>query len=421
VAEYAGIEPALERASRLLREGRDVVEGRVERAVAPVWCTVRRWDGFLGALDDAALAACEARGLAACIQGLPGAPPSLIAFCSEVTEASRLPALVTDGSPAALESDPLLRSVNERKRGQLAALLAACAPLAARASRIVDVGAGRGHLTRMAAQRFARETVGVERDAARAARAAVLADRDGVQGVRFVAMDALAAPLALAWDDLALGLHACGEVGDRLLVEARAAGCDVALVPCCLQKITTASRAPLSSRARTDELVFLRETLGLGNLGPGREGLTAPHVAAAAREARWGLRLLLSARGVEVAPGEEMRGINRRRALRGLHQLAQAALAARGLPPATPQELQRCGDEAARQYALVRRWSLPRGMLGRLVETTIALDRARFLEEHGWDVRVGELFSSSRSPRNIAILGRAPDALREGGRGAGLR
>src|SRR6185503_11099354 len=109
------------------------------------------------------------------------------------------------------------------------------------------------------------------------------------------------------------------------------------------------------------------------------------------------LRLLLRRRAHDVAPGEEMRGINRRRARAGLDDLARRALQARGLAPARPDELAACEEEAARRYAIVRRLSLPRSMVGRLLEVAIVLDRAAFLEEQGYDVRVGTLFDDEVS------------------------
>ena len=59
----------------------------------------------------------------------------------------------------------------------------------------------------------------------------------------FVTVDARDA-LQFAEHDLAIGLHACGELGDRLVEAAARAGCDLALVSCCLQKISTPTRQP---------------------------------------------------------------------------------------------------------------------------------------------------------------------------------
>jgi hypothetical protein len=44
-------------------------------------------------------------------------------------------------------------------------------------------------------------------------------------------------------------------------------------------------------------------------------------------------------------------------------------------------------------------------MLGRPLEIFLALDRALYLQRHGYDTRVVELFPAAYSPRNIAVLG----------------
>jgi SAM-dependent methyltransferase len=295
--------------------------------------------------------------------------------------------------------------VSARKRRQLPALLGAVTAMAEHAARIVDVGAGSGHFTRLAADLFAREAVGIERDPGRVAAAVARAAELGAGAgrARFVSVDACREGLTFAADDLAVGLHACGELGDRLVLAAAAAGCDVALVSCCLQKITGPARAPLSRAAAG--LTLRRETLGLANLTPRPLGVEASLEATiAAREARYALHRLLRARGVEVVAGEEMRGINRRRAHAGLAALAGQALALRGLAPASEEEIRRHEVDARERYGRMRRLSLPRNMLARLVEVAVVLDRAAALEESGQRAQVVTLFDGAVSPRNIALF-----------------
>jgi SAM-dependent methyltransferase len=349
------------------------------------------------------VARCESLGLPAS-PDVRDAPASLLAVCEEVRACTAVPRLLPETT-----APEVLDAVGARKRWQIQALLDAASELCRDASRIVEVGAGRGHLTRVAAHRFEREALGIERDAGRVARAIELAARHGVGAARFVAADALAGDLPLAAGDLALGLHACGEIGDHLVVGAARAGCHLALVACCAQKMRAKDRAPLSSTAAGRRVPASRQTLGLANLGGGAHGIEAPVAASmAAREARWSLRWLLAERGVQTMPGEEMRGVNRRRARGGLEVLVRLALEARRLPPATVAELARCRLEGRREFALVRRLALPRNMLGRALEVFLMLDRAQHLVERGYRVRAGELFATSRSPRNLAVVARAP-------------
>jgi SAM-dependent methyltransferase len=385
---------------------RDILDGRVDDVEPRAWCVERGWVEFLLALGDDDLRRCEAEGFAACAPDLACVPASLGALADAVRARTQLPALATArrAPPASA-----LRSVSERKQEQLAALLGAVGPMAARAARIVDVGAGEGHFTRLAAELFDREALGIERDEARVAsanaraeeRALALDARGNV--ARFVAFDACREPLVLAREDLAVGLHACGEVGDRLISAAAEAGCEVALVSCCLQKIAGPERAPLSRAARG--LTLRKDTLGLTNLTAQPRGIEASIEATIeARQVRYALLGLLRARGVVLAPGEEMRGINRRRARAGLRDVAERALAQRGLAPPTDAEVAHHVAEAGRSYAVIRRLALPRSMLARLVEIAVVLDRAAALAESGARITVATFVERAATPRNIVIL-----------------
>ena len=397
---------ALDRALHTLLPVHDILDGRVDDVDPPAWCADRGWVDFLLALDDEELGRCEAEGLLERAPELTGAPASLVALAAGVRASTQLPRL--DGDHRAAPPSAL-RSVSERKREQLAALLGAVGSMAARAARIVDVGAGEGHFTRLAAELFDREALGIERDEVRVASATARAESraNEIAGAgsvaRFVAFDACREPLGFARDDLAVGLHACGEVGDRLITAAAEARCEVALVSCCLQKITGPARAPLSRAAVG--LTLRKDTLGLTNLTAQPRGVEATIDATMeARQVRFALLRLLRARGVPLRPGEELRGINRRRAHRGLRDVAERALAQRGLPSPTDAEIAHHAEESRRLYGVIRRLSLPRSMLARLVEIAVVLDRAAALAETGARITVATFVERAVTPRNIVIL-----------------
>jgi len=402
----------LANALRVLRPVLDIIDTPVETPTAPSWCNERGWFDFLLHLDDGDLAASERGGFATVLAEHHTAPAELRALALGVERCTRLPALAAS---ALLLPAAALRGVAARKRGQLAALLGALSPLAANAERIVDVGAGRGHLARLASELFRRQTLALDRDAALlrsgGERSAERARSVGSLGVRFIEANVGQQPLDLQTSDLAVGLHACGELGDRLVLAAAAARCDVALVSCCLQKTTATHRPALSREARGFDL--RRNALGLTNLSTREDGVEASLAEnLRAREARLALRYLLRARGLDVGVGEEMRGVNRRRAQAGFAELAAHALALRQLPSPTPVELRRFADAAQRDYAIIRRLSLPRHLLARLVELAIVRDRAAALEEHGQAVAVAQLFDQRLTPRNTVLLASAhPDRL----------
>lgn len=397
---------------RVLAPVLDIVDTPVETPVPPAWCAERGWSDFLLQLDEPSLFTSERGGFAALLTQLPHAPSDLRELAQQTQRCTALPTL--GGSRLDLPV-AALRGVSARKQGQLGTLLGTLAPIAAHAERIVDVGAGRGHLSRLAAEFFQRETLALDRDPALLRSGGERRDQRsrevGALGLCFVHADVGRQQLELQARDLAVGLHACGELGDRLVVAAASARCDVALVSCCLQKTSAAHRLPLSRAARG--LTLRRGALGLTNLTPREQGVEANLAEnLRAREARLALRYLLRARGLSVHPGEEMRGVNRRRAQSGLADLAAHALARRQLAPPSPAELRCHAAAAQRDYAILRRLTLPRSLLARLVELAVVRDRAAALEECGQAVAVAQLFAASLTPRNTVLFASAnPDRL----------
>jgi len=390
---------AAARVAHVLAATRDILASRVDEARAPAWCHERGWAKFLLELSETELAYCETEGLAFALPALADAPASLLELAAEVRTLSVLPRL---DMPSAERREADYRGVSSRKRTQLSRLLGALAPLARSAERIVDVGAGNGHFARLAAEHFARATLGLERDPSRVQSARERASTQSPAArAEFVLVDACREPLTLSPRDLAIGLHACGELGDSLVRAADESGASLALISCCLQKISAATRVPLSPGG----VELDRTTLGLSNLTSQAVGIeTTLGRNLQARAARYALWRLLRARGLEIPPGAEMRGINRRQALDGLGTLAARALASRGLPGPSPAELAEHEHRARIEFASIRRLSLPRNMLARLVELGVVLDRAMRLCESGFAVRVALAFDRVVTPRNIALL-----------------
>jgi SAM-dependent methyltransferase len=382
----------------------DVVAEPVDEPEPPSWCRKRGWTEFLLALDERALEAWESNGLESAALESAETPADFRELFREVRQLCRLERL----EMGALSLPPAaLRGVPARKREQLGTLLAVLTPLATRARRVVDVGAGSGHFSRLSAELFGRAALALDRNAALLQRGSALrAERSrdvGTLDVEFVEVDLARQELALKATDLAVGLHACGGLGDRLVLAAAKAQCDLALVSCCLQKIDAPRRVAL---AKASGAFSLRKSeLGLANLTLQSMGVEAPlSENLRARETRLALRRLLRERGLAVQAGEEMRGVNRRRAHAGLAELASFVLAQRGLPPATDAELRLHSENAHRDYACMRRLALPRHLLARLVELAVVFDRAAALEEAGFSVQVAQLFERRVTPRNTVLL-----------------
>lgn len=398
------VQTALERALGILSQTEDVVAGRPAEDSAPEWAERRGWSDYLLGLSDAELEEAD-KAPAGWLAAQASAPDSLRALMLEVTA---LCAPFEDVS--APERPSLERHVKQRKQAQLEAFSAVALREFTGVARIVDLGSGHGHLTRALARALRPdETLGIDWHDERVARAIDLAGEGGPRFIHADATQAAGAELTLTAGDLVVGLHPCGDLGDVLVSRARDAGAHVLAVSCCFQKTARDARGPLSRQAHEAGFTVPKHALGLANLSPvSFEGSGSLAEKRTWRRTRLALRLLLEARGVEVAPGEEARGVPKDRVRQGLAEIAALSLTKRGLPPATAPELAHACARAALSDAAIARLSLPRHALARVLELAIVLDRARLLEEGGWRTDVVTLFSSRTSPRNLAIVAVAP-------------
>jgi len=390
---------AYSRVVALLGQAREIVLVRAA-ATPPSWCLAHGWQDYLLGLSESALERADTEGIAAWFLADPGCPSSLRDLAGQVHAFLALIPVVSG-----LSAPAELPFMNVRKRGQVAAVVRVLRESFPSLREIVDVGAGSGHLTRRASAELSVAAVGLERDPERVAVARMLA---GDLPVRFVTSDVLSAtdnPLA-AWAPtvgrLFMALHGCGELGDAVVSAAAAARAQVLLLGCCPQKIRGAHRAPLVPGGPS----FPREILGLANVMARTAGVEGDlRRALATKESRLALRYMLAARGVCIPAGEEMRGVNRRKANAGFAVFAEAVCRARAFPPPSREEVVAAADKAHAHYVAQRRLSLPRSMLGRVLECFLALDRALFLQSRGYRVTVVELFAAAYSPRNLAVLG----------------
>jgi hypothetical protein len=388
-----------EAAARLVAENRDVLDGRPGgESEVPEPLVARGWSAFLLSLDDHELASVETKGLdAGWPERTPGSLRELVARAREVCAMS---ALVPAGARAA----SLRPRETPRKRAQIDALETLVSSVAARLTRVVDVGSGHGHLTRAIAERMEHPVVGLERDAALAQRATAMS---GGRGPSFEVTDVLRDGLAPRPGDCFVGLHACGELGDAMVTAvAEAPGTGLALIGCCLQKRRQLSRLPLCPIPDLGERLELsRRVLGLSNLTARGEGVEASRSDnLAARERRLALHRLLTQRWGPIRLGAEIEGLNRRVAQRDLAFLVARAFARRGSPAPSAAAIDEAARWAREAHARARRLSLPRALLARVLEVYVLLDRAMVLERRGFVVRVGSAFPVEVSARNLALV-----------------
>ena len=264
----------------------------------------------------------------------------------------------------------------------------------------LDWCAGKGHLSRRLLQPGQQLTC-LEYDPALVASGQALSDRHNLPAAHRlqdvmvnITIDPAHTPDAL---------HACGDLHVRLLQLASAAGCkQLALAPCCYNRINADRYQALSAAGRASRLQLSIEDLGL----PLSETVTAGNRVRQQRDTSMARRL----------------GFDRlQRQLRGCDEyLPTPSLPASWLDKPYADYCQELAnlkglstgeqDWAAleahgwRRLAEVRNLELVRGLFRRPLEMWLVLDRALFLQERGYNVEVGSFCETALTPRNLMVL-----------------
>jgi hypothetical protein len=264
----------------------------------------------------------------------------------------------------------------------------------------LDWCSGKGHLGRRLLQADQALTC-LEYDPALIAAGQALSDHHGLSATH--RLQDVMADVAIHAEHTPVALHACGDLHVRLLQLASAVGCkQLALAPCCYNRITADTYQPLSNAGRASTLQLSIDDLGL----PLSETVTAGKRVRLQRDTSMARRL-----GFDQLQRE----------LRGLDEyLPTPSLPARWLDKSFVDYCRELAnlkglstgeqDWAAleahgwRRLAEVRNLELVRGLFRRPLEVWLVLDRALFLGENGYKVDVGTFCDPALTPRNLMVL-----------------
>lgn len=264
----------------------------------------------------------------------------------------------------------------------------------------LDWCSGKGHLGRRLLQADQALTC-LEYDPALIAAGQALSDHHGLPATH--RLQDVMADVAIHAEHTPVALHACGDLHVRLLQLASAVGCkQLALAPCCYNRITADTYQPLSNAGRASTLQLSIDDLGL----PLSETVTAGKRVRLQRDTSMARRL-----GFDQLQRE----------LRGLDEyLPTPSLPARWLDKSFADYCRELAnlkglstgeqDWAAleahgwRRLAEVRNLELVRGLFRRPLEVWLVLDRALFLGENGYKVDVGTFCDPALTPRNLMVL-----------------
>lgn len=201
-----------------------------------------------------------------------------------------------------------------------------------------------------------------------------------------------------------VALHACGDLHARLLRLASTAGCaQLAVAPCCYNRIASEHYQALSAPARASTLQLSLDDLRL----PLAETVTAGQRMRRQRDLSMARRLAFDLlqrqqRGVDdylPTPSLPTSWLNKDFAsyCRDLADL-------RGVTVSGPVDWPALEDAGWQRLAQVRNLELVRGLFRRPLELWLLLDRALFLEEQGYQVRLGTFCAHELTPRNLLLL-----------------
>ncbi len=264
----------------------------------------------------------------------------------------------------------------------------------------LDWCAGKGHLGRRLLQTGQQLTC-LEYDPALVAAGQALSEHHQLPATHRL-QDVMAA-VTISPEHTPVALHACGDLHVRLLHLASAAGCkQLALAPCCYNRINADTYQALSTAGKASRLQLSIDDLGL----PLSETVTAGNRVRLQRDTSMARRL----------------GFDRlQRQLRGCDQyLPTPSMPAGWLEKPFADYCQELAsrkglstgeqDWAAleafgwQRLAEVRNLELLRGLFRRPLELWLVLDRALFLAENGYRVAVGIFCEPALTPRNLMVL-----------------
>lgn len=268
----------------------------------------------------------------------------------------------------------------------------------------LDWCAGKGHLGRQLAGDGASLTC-LEWDPILVGAGAQLSQRLGIDASHrqqdVMSDDAVA---QLGPDSTPVALHACGDLHVRLLQLAIAQGCrQLALAPCCYNRIQHDRYQPLSRAAQRSSLWLSRDDLGL----PLSETVTA-----GAREKRnrdqsmaWRLGFDLLQRKLRgddnYLPTPSLPSAWLKKSF---EQYCRDLAALKGIPAPQTEHWAELEQRGWQRLAEVRNLELLRGLFRRPLELWLLLDRALLLSENGYRVRLGTFCPTQLTPRNLMLI-----------------
>jgi hypothetical protein len=323
---------------------------------------------------------------------------SLAKLSAELSAVGELPGHALEPAGHRLNVD-----VPGRKWQQIEAF-ASRLSFAAQPTHWLDWCSGKGHLGRRLLSSGQQLTC-IEYDPLLVASGQVLSQRHHLHALH-VEQDVLAADAAivLGAQHTPVALHACGELHVRLMQLASAAGCrQMAIAPCCYNRISRSEYQALSSAGSRSVLQLSLEDLAL----PMSETVTAGARVRRQRDTSMARRLafdLLQRQVRDVDQYLPTPSLPSAWLEKSFAEYCRDLAALRKLPTIGKPDWPALEAAGWQRLAEVRNLELLRGLFRRPLELWLNLDRALFLVERGYNVRLGTFCESPLTPRNLLLL-----------------
>ncbi|GIU17734.1 methyltransferase [Shewanella sp. MBTL60-007] len=268
---------------------------------------------------------------------------------------------------------------------------------------VLEWCAGKGHLGRLIAKAHQREVVSLEWQQSLCDAGEQFAAKWKLPQT-FICADAFAGQSEqLHTEQLAVALHACGDLHVTLLKHASRTGTkQLVISPCCYHLIQAKQYQPLSSVTKASALTLSRADLQL----PLQQSVIAndKHKGYRLQEMAWRLGFDALQRKVRGAneylpvPAVKQSQLNAT-----FEDFCRWAADAKGVSLPVDLDWQEYLLIGEQRQRLTRRIDLVAHLFRALLEQWLLLDRVCFLEEQGYQVNLGEFCSNSITPRNALI------------------
>lgn len=268
----------------------------------------------------------------------------------------------------------------------------------------LDWCSGKGYLGRRLLQPGQQLTC-LEYDAALVAAGQALSDHHHLPA-NHVHQDVMAADSRrhLDSDKSVVALHACGDLHVHLLRVASQQGCrHLAVAPCCYNRIQAEHYQPLSTAAQHSPLQLSLTDLGLPLSETVTAGARVRHQRDCSMARRLGFDLLQRQQrqcdDYLPTPSLPVAWLSK-----PFEQYCRDLAALRDLELTLTPDWEALEAAGWQRLAAVRNLERVRNLFRRPLELWLVLDRALFLEEQGYAVRLGTFCDYPLTPRNLLLL-----------------